>query len=70
MNFDTLQTILDDMTEVGEWQLEIRKHNDDPHDVDELILHVAPENGANVERLKEKSGLPQSTPGNSVVLPR
>ena len=25
-----------------------------PHDVDELVLHVAPENGANVEPLKEK----------------
>ena len=53
VNFDTLQTILDDMTEVGEWQLEIRKHNDDPHDVDELILHVAPENGADLEQLKQ-----------------
>jgi phenylacetate-coenzyme A ligase PaaK-like adenylate-forming protein len=54
VNFDTLQQILDDMAEVGEWQLEIRKAHDDPHDVDELILHCAPENGANVERLKEK----------------
>jgi phenylacetate-CoA ligase len=54
VNFDTLQQILDDTAEVGEWQLEIRKAHDDPHDVDELILHVAPENGANVERLKEK----------------
>jgi phenylacetate-CoA ligase len=54
VNFDSLQQILDDMAEVGEWQLEIRKAHDDPHDVDELILHCAPENGADVERLKEK----------------
>jgi phenylacetate-coenzyme A ligase PaaK-like adenylate-forming protein len=53
VNFDTLQSILDDTTEVGEWQLEIRKAHDDPHDVDELILHLAPANGANIERLKE-----------------
>jgi phenylacetate-CoA ligase len=54
VNFDSLQQILDDMADVGEWQLEIRKAHDDPHDVDELILHCAPENGADVERLKEK----------------
>lgn len=54
VNFDTLQQILDDTTEVGEWQLEIRKAHDDPHDVDELILHLAPANGANVGQLKEK----------------
>ena len=54
VNFDSLQQILDDTAEIGEWQLEIRKAHDDPHDVDELILHVAPDNRADVERLKEK----------------
>jgi hypothetical protein len=53
VNFDTLQSILDDTTEVGEWQLEIRKAHNDPHDVDELILHLAPANGANIDHLKE-----------------
>jgi phenylacetate-CoA ligase len=54
VNFDTLQQILDDTMEIGEWQLEIRKAHDDPHDVDELILHLAPANGANIDQLKEK----------------
>ncbi len=54
VNFDTLQHILDDTTEVGEWQVEIRKAHDDPHDVDELILHLAPANGADIEQLEEK----------------
>jgi phenylacetate-coenzyme A ligase PaaK-like adenylate-forming protein len=54
VNFDTLQHILDDSPEVGEWQLELRKARDDPHDVDELILHIAPDNGANIDRLKDK----------------
>jgi phenylacetate-CoA ligase len=54
VNFDAIQQLLDDTTEIGEWQLEIRKAHDDPHDVDELILHIAPDNGANVEQLKEK----------------
>ncbi len=54
INFDTLQQILDNTTDIGEWQLEIRKAHDDPHDVDELILHLAASNGANLEQLKEK----------------
>jgi phenylacetate-CoA ligase len=54
INFDTLQHILDDSPEVGEWQLEIRKAHDDPLDVDELILHIAPGNGADIERLKDR----------------
>ena len=53
VNFDTLQHILDDTAEVGEWQLEIRKHHDDPHEVDELVLHLAPDDSADIERLKK-----------------
>jgi phenylacetate-CoA ligase len=54
VNFDILQHILDDTPEVGEWQLEIRKLHDDPHDVDELVLHLAPTNGTDLDRLKDK----------------
>ncbi len=54
VNFDTLQHILDDTPEVDEWQLELRKRNDDPHDVDELILHLAPQDGAELAALKDK----------------
>jgi len=53
VNFDTLQQILDDTNEVGEWQMEIRKAHNDPLDVDELILHLALANGADPEKLKE-----------------
>jgi len=54
VNFDILQHILDDSPDVGEWQLEIRKAHDDPLDVDELILHLTPGNGADLDRLREK----------------
>ncbi len=54
VNFDTLQHILDDTIEVEEWQLELRKRNDDPHEVDELILHLAPEEGVDLAGLKNK----------------
>ena len=54
VNFDILQHILDDTPEIGEWQVEIRKLHDDPHDVDELILHLAAANGADLDRLRNK----------------
>jgi phenylacetate-coenzyme A ligase PaaK-like adenylate-forming protein len=40
VDFNQLEHVLDDVPSVGAWQLEIRKHNDDPMDLDELILHV------------------------------
>jgi hypothetical protein len=40
VDFNQLETILDDASCVISWQLEIRKANDDPLDLDELILHV------------------------------
>jgi hypothetical protein len=54
INFDEVQTILDDTTEISEWQLEIRKANDDPHEVDELILHIAFANRTNPEQVVQK----------------
>ena len=54
VNFDEVHTILDDTIEIGEWQLEIRKAHDDPNEVDELILHMAPAEGVDVEQLTEK----------------
>jgi phenylacetate-coenzyme A ligase PaaK-like adenylate-forming protein len=53
VNFDILQHLLDDLPEIGEWQIELRKAHDDPHDLDEVVLHLAPDNGANVEQLKD-----------------
>jgi phenylacetate-CoA ligase len=35
--------------------LEIRKANDDPHEVDELILHMAAANGVNIEQLVQRT---------------
>lgn len=45
VDFNELEHILDDCTDVGAWQIELRKRNDDPLDVDELILHVSKHNG-------------------------
>ena len=38
--------------DIEEWQVEIRKKNNDPYEIDELIVYVAPKKKANFEKLK------------------
>src|SRR5436190_2315539 len=45
VDFNELEHVLDDCPHVGAWQIELRKHHDDPLELDELILHVAKHNG-------------------------
>ena len=40
VDFNRLEHVLDDFPGVGAWQIELRKVNDDPLDLDEVILHV------------------------------
>jgi phenylacetate-coenzyme A ligase PaaK-like adenylate-forming protein len=40
VDFNQLEHVLDDAPNVAAWQLEIRKSNDDPMELDELVLHV------------------------------
>jgi phenylacetate-coenzyme A ligase PaaK-like adenylate-forming protein len=51
VDFNQLEHVLDDAQNVGAWQLEIRKHNDDPMEVDEIVLHVHKLNNADEVRL-------------------
>ena len=51
VDFNELEHVLDDAPNIGSWQLEIRKFNDDPHELDELILHVHKLNGVADEKL-------------------
>ncbi|MBI2652811.1 AMP-binding protein, partial [Candidatus Woesearchaeota archaeon] len=37
---------------IEEWQIEIRKKNNDPYEIDELVVYVAPKKKANFEKLK------------------
>jgi phenylacetate-coenzyme A ligase PaaK-like adenylate-forming protein len=45
VDFNQLEHLIDDTPGIGAWQLEIRKHNDDPLDIDELIVHAVALNG-------------------------
>jgi phenylacetate-coenzyme A ligase PaaK-like adenylate-forming protein len=54
VDFNQLEHVLDDAANVGAWQLELRKFNDDPHEVDELVLHVQKLNGVDDEKLRRE----------------
>lgn len=41
VNLNTLEHLLDDKEEIDEWQIEIVKKNNDPYEVDELVLYVS-----------------------------
>ncbi len=51
VDFNELEHVLDDAPQIGAWQVELRKVNDDPLEMDQLILHVQNINGADEERL-------------------
>ena len=40
VNFNELEHILDDFDDIGSWQIELRKRNDDPYECDELLVHL------------------------------
>ena len=56
VDFNELERVLDDAPHVGTWQLELRKVNDDPLELDELILHVQKLNGADERQLSRELG--------------
>ena len=51
VDFNELEHLLDDVEHIGAWQLELRKYQDDPLEVDELILHVQKQNGIDEQKL-------------------
>lgn len=57
VDFNRLEHALDDYPGVGAWQIELRKVNDDPLDLDEMILHIQKTDTADDEsKLREKIG--------------
>jgi phenylacetate-CoA ligase len=54
VDFNELEHILDDAPHIGAWQVELRKVNDDPHELDEIILHVQKTNGADEAQISRE----------------
>jgi phenylacetate-coenzyme A ligase PaaK-like adenylate-forming protein len=53
VDFNQLEHVLDNVEHVGTWQLELRKVNDDPLEIDELVLHVAKSDEYNDAQLSQ-----------------
>lgn len=45
VNLEDCAVLLGSMPEVEEWQIELRKKDDDPLEVDEMVVHLAVQNG-------------------------
>jgi phenylacetate-CoA ligase len=54
VDFNQLEHVLDDAANVGSWQLELRKRNDDPMELDELVLHVHKLTDVSDEKLRRE----------------
>ena len=52
VNLNAFFPIMMSHKDIEEWQVEIRKKNNDPFEIDELIVHVAPKKKAHFEKLK------------------
>ena len=53
VDLNVLASCLSEMEAIEEWQIEIRKRNNDPLDMDECILYVCARNGSNDQKLSE-----------------
>lgn len=54
VDFNQLEHVLDDAPHVSSWQLELRKVNDDPLELDELVLHIHKSGNVPKEQLREE----------------
>ena len=54
VNFNVLEHLLDDLLGVAAWQIELCKRNDDPNDVDEIVVRICPESGIDTSRLEQR----------------
>ncbi|MDP2684284.1 MAG: AMP-binding protein [bacterium] len=54
VNLNDFYPLLTSINEIEEWQVEIRKKNNDPFDIDEIVLFITPKSGTNFEQLKAR----------------
>ncbi|MDP4012112.1 MAG: hypothetical protein Q8R00_00700 [Candidatus Nanoarchaeia archaeon] len=54
INLNFVKEIVDGVKGVREWQIELKKKNDDPYEIDEIYLYVVPVKKGDFARLKEE----------------
>lgn len=54
VNLNNISLILDSEKRIEEWQIEIRKKDNDPYEVDEFVIYLSAAEGADTRDLKER----------------
>lgn len=73
VNLNNLSSILESEKNIEEWQIEIRKKDNDPYEVDELLIYLSAASGAEPRELKEKlkkqiQAITEITPNDIIFL--
>ena len=55
VNLNQFYPVLSSIKEIEEWQVEIRKKNNDPLEIDEMIIHLALKLGTDFEKIKAET---------------
>lgn len=54
VNLNNIFPIMSSINGLDEWQLEIRKRNNDPYDLDEIVVLVSAKDGASIAKVKDE----------------
>jgi phenylacetate-CoA ligase len=54
VNLNQFYPVLSGIPEIEEWQVELRKKNNDPFEIDEIMIYLAPRSGVSFTELKNK----------------
>ena len=70
VNLNAFFQIMMSNKDIEEWQIEIKKKNNDPYEIDELVVYAAPKKKANFEKLKSdlKSRIAAETEVNPEII--
>jgi len=74
VNLSHFAEVIGDIPQVDEWQLEIRKHNNDPFEVDEMVMYITTKAGVDQKMtsalIKDKlTGATEVTPNEIKFIP-
>ena len=74
VNLDHFAQVFNSLSEIDEWQIELRKHNNDPYDNDEIVVLVTPKKEINEmafsQMLKDKlMGMTEVAPNEIKFIP-
>ncbi|HLF19126.1 MAG TPA: AMP-binding protein [Candidatus Omnitrophota bacterium] len=54
MNFSVFPALFSEIKAIDEWQIELKKRNNDPFDMDEMVIYATIKNHNNPDKLKEE----------------